>query len=76
MKSRNLPGFSGDHGIIKDSRNFHGFRNYGKFHKFGNIHRIVDKTQINPCIVRMNDGNFKDKYSLLYRTHPQSLLVL
>ena len=37
MKSRNFPGFPDDHGIITDSRNFHGLRNYGKFPKFGNV---------------------------------------
>ena len=57
MKSRNFPGFPDDHGIIADSRNFHGFRKYGKFHKFGNVRSIVDKTRINPCIVKINHGN-------------------
>ena len=56
MKSRNCPGFPDDHGIITDSRNFHGFRNYGKFRKFGNVRSIVDKIQINTCIVKINHG--------------------
>ena len=55
MKSQNFHGFLDDHGIITDSRNFHGFRNYGKFHKFGNVRSIVDKTRINPCIVKINN---------------------
>ena len=57
INSRNFPGFPDDHGIIMDSRNFHGFRNYGKFHKFGNVRSIVDKTRINPCIVKINHRN-------------------
>ena len=57
MKSRNFPRFPEDHGIITDLRNFHGFRNYGKFHKFGNVRSIDDKTRINPCIVKINQGN-------------------
>ena len=57
MKSCNLPGFPDDHEIITDSRNFHGVRNYGKFHKFGNFRSIVDKTRINPCIIKINYGN-------------------
>ena len=57
VKSRNFPGFPDDHGIITDSRNFHGSRNYGKFRKFRNVRSIVDKTRINPCIVKINHGN-------------------
>ena len=57
MKSRNFPRFPDDHGIITESRNFHANRNYGKFRKFGNVRSIVDKTRINPCIVKINYGN-------------------
>ena len=57
MKSRNFPGFPDDHGIITDSRNFHGFRSYGKFRKFGNFRSIVDNTRINPCLIKINHGN-------------------
>ena len=60
MKSRNFPGFPDDHGIITDSRNFHGFRYYGKFRKFGNVRSIVDKTRINPGIVKINHGNISE----------------
>ena len=57
IKSRNFPGFPDDHGIITDSRNFHGFRNYGKIRNFGNVRRIVNKTRINPCIDKIVQGN-------------------
>ena len=55
-EARNFPGFPDDHGIITDSQNFQGNMNYGKFHKFGNVRSIVDKTRINPCIVKINHG--------------------
>ena len=60
MKSRNFPGFPDDHRIITDPRNFRGFRNYGEFRKFGNVRSIVDKTRINPCIVKINHGNITE----------------
>ena len=60
MKSQNFPRFPDNHGIITDSRNFHGFRNYGKFRKFGNVRSIVDKTLINPCTVKINHGNIME----------------
>ena len=69
MKSWNFPRFPDDHGIIMDSRNFHGNRNYGKFRKFGNVY-IVDKTRINLCIVKINHGNVTELAGALkYLSH-------
>ena len=68
MKSRNFPGFPDDHGIITDSRNFHGFRNYGKFLKFGNVRSIVDKTRIKPCNVKINHGNITERSRKIHGT--------
>ena len=69
MKSQNFLGLPDDHGTISDSRNFHGFRNYGKFRKFGNIQSMVDKTQINPFTVKINHGNVTE---LSWKIHETS----
>ena len=69
MKSQNFLGLPDDHGIISDSRSSHGFRNNGKFRKFGNIRSIVDKTQINPCIVKISHGNLTE---LSWKIHETS----
>ena len=68
MKSRNYPRFPDDHRITKDSLNFHRFRNYGKFRKFGNVHSIVGKTWINPCIVKINHGNVTEVLRKIHGT--------
>ena len=67
MQSQNFPGFPDDHRIITDSQNIHGFRNYGKFRKFGNVHSIVDRTRINPCIVKINHGNVMELSREIHR---------
>ena len=68
MKSRNCPGFPDDLGIVTDSRNFHGFINYGKFHKFENVRSTVDKTRINLCIIRINHRNITELSGKIHRT--------
>ena len=68
IKSRNFPGFPDDHGIIMESRNSHGFKNYGKFRKFGNVRSIVDKTRINPCIVKIYHENVTELSRRIHRT--------
>ena len=69
MKSWNFPVFLDDHGIITDSQNFHGNSNYGKFHKFGNVCSIVNKTRINPCIVKINHGNITELSRKIHGTN-------
>ena len=68
MKSWNFPGFLDDHGIVTDSRNFHGFINYGKFRKFENVRSTVDKTRINLCIIKINHGNITELSGKIHRT--------
>ena len=70
MQSRTFHRLPDDHGIIMDSRNNHEFRNYGKVRKFVNVRSIVDKTRINPCIVKINHGNITELSRKIHGTYP------